>query len=402
MDYNRLRKFMQCLADCDGTDCDDCWLNKEYDSLSTCPADEAARDILGMLDLDRPDLRRGDFVMWTDEDKNVRYGRFMTAQSNGYSSIETKAPDDRIYILPVKSDKLEKAGRSREPAFQIGDCVLYKGQDGTGEIGYVKNSFGLCGYDEVVEVYKLDRAFHSIKLLAINCTKLELLNCKVKCVEANITMLGGKDWTVGKVYEIEDGRIKDDTGYVWGNNGKGYHDISELNNQLRSSYMAIARFVEYKEEPKSWNAKVKCNWVGQPNDSVWKLGKIYEVKDGTITDESGHIWRHVLGLPFDNLQNLNALMKLGTRSSATFEEVEEGWNGKVVCTEARDYMTVFNRGMIKCFTVGKIYEVKNGTVTDDQGYTWFDWRCRTKPRTFEEFNEHAEGGPKAKFVEIKE
>lgn len=65
------------------------------------------------------------------------------------------------------------------------------------------------------------------------------------------------------------------------------------------------------------------------------------------------------------------------------EKKAEPWNGKVVCVKADTGRT--DIGAEYWFIPGKIYEVKNGKIVDEQGYIW-------SPSTYYCFSRYEENG----------
>lgn len=98
------------------------------------------------------------------------------------------------------------------------------------------------------------------------------MNFKVKCIRCNHSW-----FTVGKVYEIVDGRLKDEDNYnwtCWATNGRTFESLMDW---FRDNYPGI-RF-ELVEE-KAVDFKVKCTWTREPNN--FTVGKVYEVCDGLL------------------------------------------------------------------------------------------------------------------------
>lgn len=163
-------------------------------------------------------------------------------------------------------------------------------------------------------------------------------NGKIKCIK------NCGNFTVGRIYEINNGFIYDDKGNV---DNFGYCNIKELNG------IYYSQFEEVKDnKTNNWNGKVKCfkdNYFGFIKDTIYNVdsGSIV-ASNGRIFPESGNGYKYI------DINDLNEDLCL------MFEEVEENssWNGNIKCIKAMSYDLTF----------GKIYEVKNGKFISDDEY----------------------------------
>ena len=101
---------------------------------------------------------------------------------------------------------------------------------------------------------------------------------------------------------------------------------------------------------------------------VFTEGKMYEIKDGKLTDDKGHTYTSYL----------NSIEQVNIRMASKFELVEDKPSFKVRCVEPK--------GKRENFKLGKIYEVKDGTIVADDGFKFQSWSDSGKNSTYEEFS----------------
>lgn len=243
------------------------------------------------------------------------------------------------------------------------------------------------------------------------------MNFKVKCVGYNAYE---RKFTIGKVYEVKNGEITRDDGYTYTGWGKTYHD---LNRRLDYLYT----FERVKDEPKckfKVGDKIRANrlsdkvytetcyskkWTGEvaeigsfdftegERDDI-KIkdlrGDKYSVnsKYFDLIEESPEIHITVKGNetiaiykngteykkavakcnPEDTFDfgvgAKRALERLGVLPADPVEPVEKKdepkyFTGKAVCVNNYNELSGNNS-----FTIGKVYEFKDGKTYDDNGY----------------------------------
>jgi hypothetical protein len=174
---------------------------------------------------------------------------------------------------------------------------------------------------------------------------------KLYCVKDNGSL--GIEVTVGKIYEF------DADGYIQYDNLKSTH-FDSFKDWKRGDFNVANCLVPLVKRP----AKVG-EWVYITSDdgcvSEIKTGNIYQVK--TMASTAG--WVRVLSESFGavcNVRNDKYLVLDGYQPEPKQPEPKQPepkcWSGKVVCVETGGN-----------FTVGRVYEFKDGKVTDDDGDT---------------------------------
>jgi len=100
---------------------------------------------------------------------------------------------------------------------------------------------------------------------------------KVVCV----ALPAGNYFTVGKIYDVIDGKLIRDDGVYW--NTIRVDSVDEIISALNKYYT----FIEYKGEvvPKGWNAKVICTQRDQ-GCGFFEIGKLYSVIHGIVCNEN--------------------------------------------------------------------------------------------------------------------
>lgn len=140
-------------------------------------------------------------------------------------------------------------------------------------------------------------------------------NGQVVCVERGPGKLGALEetgtywWTVGKVYDVVNGVIRDNDG----DHRSPVKTLEEL-NELEDKYAKFIALADQKpEEPKYYNGKVVCVEKSLPC-WFWTPGKVYEIKDGVILDDDGD--------PRRNIRSVDALNALAYGSAEFVALVE--------------------------------------------------------------------------------
>lgn len=191
-------------------------------------------------------------------------------------------------------------------------------------------------------------------------------NGKVICVKSASSCF----WTVGKVYEVKNGKITDNEG-----NKRMQKVTSETLKHIGSPDNDFIPYVEaesnHKEDtPKTLNCKVVCtaNSYGCSfRVGAFTIGKIYEVKDGKITGDGG--WDG--SLCYDSIENL--CIGLGNTFIPLVKDKPSYYNGKALCVDNHHNDT---------YTRGRVYQFKDGILTDDYGFAIND---ESPVKTFEEW-----------------
>ena len=114
---------------------------------------------------------------------------------------------------------------------------------------------------------------------------------KIALENASIDWLG----EVGHVFEVVNGVFKDIDGHTWSNNGRGFHDVEEINQYFEDArhdnpWLGLIRFSEYKEAP---SFKVIVTNVKKGTDEHgWfgDIGTVLSVVHGELIDLQGFNW----------------------------------------------------------------------------------------------------------------
>lgn len=181
----------------------------------------------------------------------------------------------------------------------------------------------------------------------VNCKcslKPQYYNGYVQFVKAGYkNLMPCGDFTEGKVYEVENGRITDDKGWT---GGLGARDVADLSATLGNTFRGLKAV---KREAKAGEyVLVVNNNCAAAND--YKNGDVLKIiKTGRWTacnkayykdEESKFLWA------------IEYLVLEG------YEPPKQYFNGKAVCVKSEIG-----------FTLGKVYEFKDGRMVDDQGTT---------------------------------
>ena len=379
--WGDLRKFMECLQNCDHTFCADCWLSKQYNS-ECCPEDKAAEAVLRFLDLHRPDLQPGQWVSWEDG-AIVRYGHFTSVDGYGGANVLTSSLNGAPVLQRTYSKGLKKVSTTdRKPSFKKGDWVLARKDCELHKAIVVSSRFWDKGYDEVLSVREADDSCaETYAVWAWECEKTDpperaLYNAYIKCVEAYKGAM--PRWTKGKIYKVEYGTLTDDRDHTWSNNDERYHSLNEVNNHFSFAWTPTiswnAKFEEVTEKDARMNCDVKCVG-GSRTDSTchvltwFDLGETYSVKDGILVSKQGYGWSNN-GKYYHSIRELNKHLE----PEAKFEELTPVVDNthKIVCVRRNKNGPLHGEMSdgTPWFKVGAVYDMISGTVNDDQGYKW--------------------------------
>jgi hypothetical protein len=169
-------------------------------------------------------------------------------------------------------------------------------------------------------------------------------NGKLICVKSSKPDV----FTVGKIYEVKDNEFRSDRGYepyYYSGGGKcviGFDSVELIE---------IVGDVETPKKEEYYNGKVVCT---EGIVGLTTKGKIYEFKDGRLTYDDGDK---------STSDGIHTFEDVCRRFTSNFIELHEDkpelYNGKVVCVDT----TYVNNGL----TVGKIYNIADGYLTDDDG-----------------------------------
>ena len=203
------------------------------------------------------------------------------------------------------------------------------------------------------------------------------MDFKVKCIRYIDDAT--QQFTPGKVYNVTDGKLVSDTGFeydAWALPSNGKADF----NALRKWFAKFYTF-ELVEEKKMFtkndlrNGDVILKRNGNVEILVLPLGtlvtktggfnRISEVQDD-LTDSHFNDYDIVaVRRPTEDWHCRFDAFE-GEYGTLVFDRERDTkkplYNGKVVCIDLN--------GHINAYTVGKIYEFKNGCMTDDSGYTF--------------------------------
>ena len=222
------------------------------------------------------------------------------------------------------------------------------------------------------------------------------INFKVKCVEHVST---GRNFTIGKVYEICDGVLSDDEGFeysAWALPENGDGDFKAL-----KKWFAEFQIFELVEEKKMLTKNdLKTGMFGVLNTG----DKFVIVNDKIVYQDGGY--NNISSIITDNYFNYIQKLYEGVSSFRMLDRNLKGetvygtlvydydkhktlYNGKVVCVKNTE-------GNANLYTVGKIYQFVDGSFTADDGDQVKNWHHAFE--SFEEFNEWSS----SEWIEIKE
>ena len=218
------------------------------------------------------------------------------------------------------------------------------------------------------------------------------MNFKVKCVAYHDNR-NPQIFTVGKVYEVKNGRIVSDNGDWY----EGWSLDSNGNGDFKALKKWFAQWcdLELVEDKKVFTKKdLKTGMFGYVDDNIedW-----FVIVDNNLIYQKGcmdEIYRLNDDLKFPSGRKITALYDADCFNIATSFRGKLIWerkplyNGKVVCVE----VTPANRDL---YTVGKIYQFNNGKITADNGYLYPS--C-TEIHSFEDWDNFSY----CKFIEIVE
>lgn len=155
-------------------------------------------------------------------------------------------------------------------------------------------------------------------------------NFTVVCIEAVSDM-----FTKNKLYDIVDGTLINDNGYMYNH----IYDMYDINGSLGSSFKLV--------EDTTNTYRVKCTYASVRGNFI--LNKIYSVVNGVISDEKC----------CSSYGQNNSIDEMNSKLVSQFRKVDVYY---VRCIE--------NHTTEKFFTKGKLYQVIDGEITDDTGRTY--------------------------------
>ena len=235
------------------------------------------------------------------------------------------------------------------------------------------------------------------------------MDFKVKCVRYICD--AEQHFTVGRVYDVVDGKLICDTGYeytAWAlNNHCNFESLKEWFADYYDFELVEDKKVFTKKDLKNGDVIVRENgWVEivivdldmlvTKNEGWNNLSCVRE--DLTDSDSEGDFQYDIVKVyrPCKRWQccfNANSytageLVYDRERDTKPAEPPKPLYNGKVVCIDLNGCNT-------NEYTVGKIYEFKDGRMTSDSNYTFGE------NETFYTFEDWA-NFTSSKFIEIKE
>lgn len=224
------------------------------------------------------------------------------------------------------------------------------------------------------------------------------MDFKVKCVR--YIQDGGEYFTVGKIYDVADGVLTSDDGYKytsWAYHGASFEALRDWFSGYWDFELVEEKKVFTKDDLKTGMFGVMSNDRGYfvvVNDCLIFQNDGFE-RISLLTNDMCVSYAHIERV-YDgctSFRNLRANER-GTTNNATLvydreRDTKKFYNGKVVCVSNEVPYKLRCSG----FTIGRIYEVKNGRVTSDE-----DWTCCNRYNSVEELS----NGLGNKFIEIKE
>lgn len=229
------------------------------------------------------------------------------------------------------------------------------------------------------------------------------MDFKVKMVDY-VRPIRERKFTIGKVYEVKNNYIIADNGekfHSWSFPHNGKADFEALKKWFSSWYV-----FELVEDEKMFTKKdLKTGMFGyfdnETNDYFVIVGDRFIYQKG-LGDEVSKL-NDNLAMPSG--RKITALYEASCFDQATTSKqlgrkliwkrgekkpIEEKplYNGKVVCVDLRG-------ANANNYTVGKIYEFKNGRMTSDSGYTFGK---NGEFHTFKDWEDYSS----SKFIEVKE
>lgn len=155
---------------------------------------------------------------------------------------------------------------------------------------------------------------------------------------------------------------------------------SDLFDFLTGSRLAFDRMLAEARKPKLYNGRVLCT---QARSRFFTTGKVYEVKDGQLTDDAGD---RQPGCICENLESLQRhMLSRFAEVKSEHKPPADLYTGKVLCLSA---------GASGLYKAGEVYHIVNGRMFCDG-----EWHKRYADiKSFD----HFQGMTLAKFAEIKE
>ena len=118
------------------------------------------------------------------------------------------------------------------------------------------------------------------------------------------------------VYSIKDGYIEDSAGWltpIYNRERKIITSFEEFVDSLGGKWIEVKDIEEKDDTKKDYTDVIIC--TDNKNEENFTIGKIYNVKNGTLKDDTGRI-RTKCGFPFLSLEEINNFI-----TSASFEKV---------------------------------------------------------------------------------
>lgn len=100
-------------------------------------------------------------------------------------------------------------------------------------------------------------------------------NFRMRCVDSY-----SNGFLINKEYDVIDGHIHHENGISAG----VYNSVDKINNEFCSQFELVEK---EKENMRKWNGKIRC--VSTEGYTCFTKGKVYEINDGSITTDNGHI-----------------------------------------------------------------------------------------------------------------
>lgn len=181
-----------------------------------------------------------------------------------------------------------------------------------------------------------------------------------------------RDFTIGKVYKVVDGRIKSDSGHK-GLQKKSVEEICKAYGNTFKELKKVKRLAQVGDCVLIDNA---CAASGYSNFDI--------VLIENVSEAAGCIKRYVKGENLSTGKPTGRIIDTEYVVLEGYEPAKKLYNGKVVCVEAKP-----NIGL---YTAGKIYQFKDGLITADNGkeyptckqvYDFADWENWTTSKFIE-------------------
>jgi hypothetical protein len=215
------------------------------------------------------------------------------------------------------------------------------------------------------------------------------MNFKVKCV--GYVSKTEKYFTVGKVYNVEDGELISDDGFRYDTWGETFEDLQqwfkkwykfeliEARPEIHITVKGKETIAVYKCDKEYKKAVAKCS----PEDTfdfgvgaklaLERLGVLVTERGGKNVKFKTGDYAKIVACTCGHQFEIGTIVKLERREynycayangkywfvlDEELEAYPQYYSGKVVCVD---------NGNDNCFVVGKVYEVKDGKLIDEDG-----------------------------------